>query len=219
MARTPAHASGITTRDRLIRVAEELFAAQGVHGAQLREIVTRAGQANPSAVQYHFGSREGLLEALMTERQQRVEAALATHAADIDVDVEDAPLQELLRALIAAESSELLTGRGRHCLRISAQLSHDSGVRTRQPHPGLAGTGYWRLICALERPLAEPPHPLPEPVRLERIDLVLSLIGTALAERARQLTAREPTLTTDPAFLADLVTVSAAMLTAPTPTS
>ncbi|WP_042419294.1 TetR/AcrR family transcriptional regulator [Streptacidiphilus anmyonensis] len=213
MARTPA--SGISTRDRLLRVAEELFATSGVHGAQLREIVTRAGQANPSAVQYHFGSREGLLEALMAERQQRVEAALAA----LGVRVEQASLPELLDALITAESSELRTERGRHCLRISAQLSHDSGVRSRQPHPGLAGTGYWRLISALERPLTDPPHALPEPVRLERIDLVLSLIGTALAERARQLTAGEPTLTTNAAFLADLAAISTAMLTAPTPSS
>ncbi|WP_042444573.1 TetR family transcriptional regulator [Streptacidiphilus jiangxiensis] len=213
MARTPA--SGTSTRDRLLRAAEEQFATRGVHGAQLRDIVAQAGQANPSAVQYHFGSREGLLAQLLAERQRRVEDALTA----LGVDVDTATLPQLLRALIAAEGGELRTERGRHCLRITAQLSHDSGVRTRTPHPGLTGTGYWRLICALERPLTALPTPLPEPVRLERIDLALSLIGTALAERARQLTSGEPPLTEEPAFLADLAAVSAAMLTTPHPHS
>ncbi|MFC7467297.1 TetR family transcriptional regulator [Actinomadura keratinilytica] len=60
-----------------MRAAEEVFAAQGVDGAQLRDITRLAGQANPSAVQYHFGSRAGLLDAVMAERQERTEAVLA----------------------------------------------------------------------------------------------------------------------------------------------
>lgn len=209
MARTPTN--GPSTRERLILAAEQLFATRGVDGAQLRDIVALAGQANPSAVQYHFGSREHLLLALMAERQQRVEAVLAQQ----QPDPTGLPLVELLDALVTAEGTELHTERGRHCLRISAQISHRSGIRTREPHPGLAGTGYWRLICELERPLGA----LPEPVRLERIDLALTLIGAALAERARQLADREPPLTDEPVFLADLVSMTAALLTAPHPPS
>ncbi|MFJ5231166.1 TetR/AcrR family transcriptional regulator [Kitasatospora sp. NPDC088391] len=199
-----------STRERLIRAAERRFAADGVHGAQLREVVREAGQANPSAVQYHFGSREGLLEAVMAERQQRTERALAARLPE----PEGQPLDELLAALVDAEATELATERGRACLRISTQVSHRSGIRERQPHPGLAGTLYWRLILALEPPLG---RVAPEPVRLERIDLALTLVGAALAERARQLTAGEPTLTGDEAYLADLVAVCAALLTAPLP--
>ncbi|WP_229847673.1 TetR/AcrR family transcriptional regulator [Kitasatospora griseola] len=214
MARDMATTSGAdptgtgTTRDRLIRSAEQQFAAQGVHGAQLREVVRGAGQANPSAVQYHFGSREGLLDAVMAERQHRTERALAERLPE----PEGRPLAELLGALIDAEATELRTERGRDCLRISTQVSHDSGIRERRPHPGLAGSRYWRLISELEAPLVEL---LPEPVRLERIDLVLTLIGAALAERARQLAAGEPTLTADGGYLADLVSVCHAALTAP----
>lgn len=197
-----------TTRERLIRAAEQQFAAQGVHGAQLREVVRQAGQANPSAVQYHFGSREGLLDAVMAERQQRTERALAERLPE----PEGRPLAELLGALIDAEATELRTERGRDCLRISTQVSHDSGIRERRPHPGLAGSLYWRLISELEAPLVEL---LPEPVRLERIDLALTLIGAALAERARQRTGGEPTLTDDDGYLADLVSVCHAALTAP----
>lgn len=201
---------GGSTRERLIRAAERLFAVHGVHGAQLREVVRDAGQANPSAVQYHFGSREGLLEAVMAERQRRTERALAERLPE----PAGRPLEELLGALVDAEATELRTERGRHCLRISTQVSHRSGIRERRPHPGLAGTRYWRLICELEVPL----KPLaPEPVRLERIDLALTLIGAALAERARQISEGEPTLSEDGAYLADLVAVCGALLTAPAP--
>ncbi|MFF4344045.1 TetR/AcrR family transcriptional regulator [Kitasatospora sp. NPDC001540] len=202
--------TGGSTRELLIRSAERLFAAQGVYGAQLREVVRRAGQANPSAVQYHFGSREGLLDAVMAERQQRTERALAERLPQ----PEGHSLGELLRALIDAEGTELRTERGRDCLRISTQVSHRSGIRERRPHAGLAGTLYWRLITELEAPLV----PLaPEPVRLERIDLALTLIGAALAERARQLAEGEHTLSDDRAYLADLVSVCAGLLTAPVP--
>ncbi|RAJ47014.1 TetR family transcriptional regulator [Kitasatospora sp. SolWspMP-SS2h] len=201
---------GGSTRARLIRSAERAFAARGVHGAQLREVVRGAGQANPSAVQYHFGSREGLLDAVMAERQRRTERALAERLPR----PEGCGLGELLGALVDAESTELRTERGRDCLRISTQVSHRSGIRERRPHAGLTGTLYWRLILALEEPLVAL---APEPVRLERIDLALTLIGAALAERARQLAEGEPTLSGDRAYLADLVSVCTGLLTAPVP--
>lgn len=204
MART----SGPETREKLIRAAEQVFAAQGVDGAQLRDIVALAGQSNPSAVQYHFGSRAGLLDAVMAGRQGRTEQVLGPLLAEAP----DEP-HELIGALVAAEASELRTERGRRCLRISAQLSHESGVRTRTPHPTLDGTVYWRLIERIEACLTG----LPEPLRLERLDLALTVVGAAMADRARQyLDGTEP-LTREALFLADLVQTTTALLQAPPP--
>ncbi|MGW3387671.1 TetR/AcrR family transcriptional regulator [Streptomyces cinereoruber] len=206
MART----SGPETREKLIRAAEELFAAQGVHGAQLRDVVARAGQANPSAVQYHFGSRAGLLDAVMAGRQARTEAVLAPLLESTGDD-----LKGLVTALVTAEASELRTERGRRCLRISAQLSHESGVRARTPHPALAGTAYWRLIERIADRLAA--AGLPEPLLLERLDLALTVVGAALADRARQyLDGTEP-LTGEALFLADLAETTTALLRASRP--
>lgn len=218
MART----SGPETRRKLLRAAEELFALKGVDGALTRDITRLAGQSNPSAVQYHFGSRQGLLDAVMAGRQDRTEAALAPRLAELlagadpGPDPREAPgpdLRALLAALVDAEATELATEGGRHCLLISAQLSHESGVRTRTPHPTLAGTGYWRLIRLIENRL----DVLPEPVRLERLDLALTLIGAALGDRARQYLDGTRTLTDEPLFLADLVGMTTAMLRAPAP--
>ncbi|WP_426363065.1 TetR/AcrR family transcriptional regulator [Streptomyces sp. E-08] len=208
MART----SGPETREKLIRAAEELFAAQGVDGAQLRDIVALAGQANPSAVQYHFGSRAGLLDAVMAGRQARTEQVLAPL-----LDAAGDDLRQLVSALVTAEAGELRTDRGRRCLRISAQLSHESGVRTRTPHPTLAGTAHWRLIERIADRLAA--GGLPEPLLLERLDLALTVVGAAMADRARQyLDGAEP-LTDEPLFLADLVETTTALLRASQPRS
>ena len=53
-----------STRLRILLAAEQLFAERGVDGVSLREIGAAAGQRNNSAVQYHFGDRDGLLRAL-----------------------------------------------------------------------------------------------------------------------------------------------------------
>ncbi|WP_030758616.1 TetR/AcrR family transcriptional regulator [Streptomyces griseus] len=208
MART----SGPETREKLIRAAEELFASQGVDGAQLRDITRLASQANPSAVQYHFGSRAGLLDAVMAGRLARTERVLVALAPGAGEDV-----RGLVTALVTAEASELRTDRGRRCLRVSAQLSHESGVRSRTPHPTLAGTAYWALIDRIAARLAE--DGLPGPLLLERLDLALTVVGAALADRARQyLDGAEP-LTDEPLFLADLVETTTALLRAPRPRS
>ncbi|MFI9326114.1 TetR/AcrR family transcriptional regulator [Kitasatospora sp. NPDC052868] len=223
MARTSA---GHETREKLLRAAEELFATRGVEGAPTRDITRLAGQGNPSAVQYHFGSREGLLDAIMAARQERTGQALAPRLAGLGpagpTGVADLP--DLLGALIAAEATELRTRHGRYCLRIAAQINHHGGVRARAPHPTSApaaaptgaaptGGGHRRVVGMVEDRLRD----LPEPLRLERIDLALTLIGAALADRAQQYLTGSTPLTDEEAFLADLGAMSAAMLTAPAP--
>ena len=55
------------TRHRLIEAATRGFAEQGVHTASLLEITRQAGQRNRGAVHYHFGSREGMLVAVLEQ--------------------------------------------------------------------------------------------------------------------------------------------------------
>lgn len=62
------------TREHLINVAERLFAQQGIDGVSLRAIGVAAGQRNNSAAQYHFGSKQGLLDAIVAARSAVIEA-------------------------------------------------------------------------------------------------------------------------------------------------
>jgi AcrR family transcriptional regulator len=63
----------IDAKTRLILAGEQLFAKSGINGASMREIATKAGQANHAAVQYHFGSREGLVRAIFDYRMEQME--------------------------------------------------------------------------------------------------------------------------------------------------
>lgn len=51
------------TRERLLAAAERIFAREGISRTSVRQITTEAG-VNVAAVNYHFGSREGLIEAI-----------------------------------------------------------------------------------------------------------------------------------------------------------
>ncbi|QEN16457.1 TetR/AcrR family transcriptional regulator [Mycolicibacterium sp. ELW1] len=63
------NASGESTRVMLMQVAERLFATRGIEAVTLREIQEAAGQSNTSVIRYHFGSRDGLIRALIAYRQ------------------------------------------------------------------------------------------------------------------------------------------------------
>lgn len=66
------HSTGEATRELLLVTAERLFATSGVDGVSLREIQVAAGQSNSSVVTYHFGSKEGLVRALLEFRYRTV---------------------------------------------------------------------------------------------------------------------------------------------------
>ena len=59
----------------LILAAEVVFARDGIDGASLREIAALAGQRNHHAVQYHFGSRNSLVQAVFDYRMAQMEEA------------------------------------------------------------------------------------------------------------------------------------------------
>lgn len=66
-------ASRVDGRTKLILAAEMLFARGGIEGVSLREIAAAAGQGNHHAVQYHFRSREGLVQAVFDYRMWQME--------------------------------------------------------------------------------------------------------------------------------------------------
>ena len=57
----------IDTKDRILDTAERLFADKGYPATSLRDITNEAG-VNLAAVNYHFGSKEALLSAVLDRR-------------------------------------------------------------------------------------------------------------------------------------------------------
>lgn len=57
------------TRARIVKAAARIFAEQGYEGASIRTIVAKA-DVNQAAINYHFGSKEGLYRAVLSDALQ-----------------------------------------------------------------------------------------------------------------------------------------------------
>ncbi len=60
-----------STKDRILNAAEALFAQQGFSGTSLRE-VTGLADVNIAAVNYHFGSKENLINEVFRRRMDEM---------------------------------------------------------------------------------------------------------------------------------------------------
>jgi len=73
---------GEDTRRRLIETAIEIFAIHGYEGASTRVLAERAG-VNLPAIQYYFGSKEGLYRAAIEHIIRHIEARMAPIGAKV----------------------------------------------------------------------------------------------------------------------------------------
>lgn len=65
LSATSMPAAEQSTREKILSTAESLFANRGVDAVSLQEINTAAQQRNRNATQYHFGNKEGLVQAIL----------------------------------------------------------------------------------------------------------------------------------------------------------
>jgi AcrR family transcriptional regulator len=88
------------TRDRLLDVAEELFSEKGVSGTSLR-LLTRTAGTNLAAVHYHFGSKDGLLDAVLERRARAMNRERLADLACLEASPDAEPrVEDILRAFI-----------------------------------------------------------------------------------------------------------------------
>ena len=86
-----ATTSQFSTKDRILGAAEELFAQHGFAGTSLRQVTTRA-DVNIAAVNYHFGSKENLvnevfrrrMDEMSARRLAQLKAALQQHPGELE---------------------------------------------------------------------------------------------------------------------------------------
>jgi len=87
-----------STRQRILGAAEELFAERGFAAASLRQ-VTAAAKVNLAAVNYHFGSKNNLIEEVFRRRLDELSQRRLERLADV-AQSESATLETLLDAFI-----------------------------------------------------------------------------------------------------------------------
>ena len=119
-----------------------------------------------------------------------------------------------MQAYVAAEAAELAHDSGRHCLRIVAQLAHETGFRDGEPHPVLRGSVLWQLLERVDARLVRDCG-VPPDLAKERVESMVMLVGAAFADRARRLQHERKQAVDGARYYADLTATLTALLTAP----
>lgn len=198
------------TKERLLDAALELFATHGCWTTPLAWVVRAAGQRNQSAIQYHFGSRGGLIYALI-ERDRAPELQQRQALLDrIATTGESGDLRAAVAALVLPPCAALAERPGRRLRLIIADVAH--GISNDQlANPSPPDTARTVRLIAAAMP------PMPEPIRTSRIAAALRLMIEMTAARAREIDAGSGTLVDAQTFERNLQEMICSLLTAPTP--
>jgi AcrR family transcriptional regulator len=117
-----------STRERILSVATELFAAQGFNGVSLRALTNEAG-VNLASVGYHFRSKEGLIAAIFDRHcQPMIEERRHRLAACEEKPGRPPLLEQIIEAFItpALDVSADTAGGGATFSRLRAVLAHEN---------------------------------------------------------------------------------------------
>jgi AcrR family transcriptional regulator len=198
------------TREKLLRAAEHLFARHG-QDVPIREIHALAGQKNASAIQYHFGSKEELVQAIIDRHAPTPDDMDAVRA---DLESRQAVPRSFVEAIVRRLCAYLGNEESRDYIRFSFHYLQQTSLRA-----VLAQETQHHSMAAVyaETELVRRMFPaLPERLVRERAVASMSFVALEVAERARLIddASTEGVLDEDE-FIANLVDMAAAILTAP----
>lgn len=198
---------GSDTRQRLLEAAEGLFAEKGIWQVSTGEIVRAAGQRNASALSYHFGPRDKVLEAVLIDHGDPIDARRAELRAQLNGPGD---VEQFVGVLVSAIAPCLDQARGRRYLQIVDQVSgltfSPSAFEAGMP-PNL------RSILAELRAALEPGVPLE--LHQERLKAMVMLMTASLADRVRLLDSGVAPALDHRTYVANLVGMLVGVLCAP----
>ena len=199
------------TREKLIRAAEYLFARHGFD-VPIRDIQDRAGQRNATALQYHFGGKKELVWAIIEKHSPSPDELQAVR--DDLASKQDDP-GALVEAIVRRLAVKLGTEEGRDYSRLAFQLATLAPVRQSMVEgvdaPQLVSMPYETALIRASVP------GLSDRLVQERAVAGLAFILLQIADRARVIDDNESRgLIDEEEFVANLVDMTTALLTAPT---
>lgn len=101
------------TKLRIIAAAESLYAQRSLESVSFREIAQAAGNRNTNAVQYHFGNRETLVQAIFAWRVWQMEGPRGAALAQVEINDGLLDLPTLMR-ILCEPILDLTDDHGRH---------------------------------------------------------------------------------------------------------
>lgn len=191
---TPAKASPPTTKHSsrvpasrgkesaaaLIATAQRLFAERGIDAVSFREIAREAGQKNNSALAYHFGSKEALIQAILDAGMQEVNVLRNDYVDQLYTSGRYTDLRALAEALVWPLATKLLTEKKKTYNRFlaAAQLHPDIDLGASSTE---VDRGFRRVYELLEAALPN----VPGPILRQRWLASISFMMFALADYER----------------------------------
>jgi AcrR family transcriptional regulator len=167
-------------RDRILLAAEQLIAERGVD-VPFREIAAGAGQRNNSAVHYHFGSREGLISAVLELRTAPQEELRLQLLAELEEQGRAGDLAALVETLVRPLCETPYAAGATHYARFVEQIRN---------HTALADTVFdvrrWPTSRIVAGRIAQALDHLPPAVRRRRLQSLLAVEFSLLAEHERR---------------------------------
>ena len=146
----PEHA----TRTRILDAAEELFMQHGFEGTSMRQLTARA-RVNLAAVNYHFGSKDALIEAVFRRRLDPMNAERIAALGRL----EDLSPESIIRAFIGPSLRliEDAKGGGRNFIRLLGRTYSEPAKELRALIGHMYAPTMERYKAALERALPQMP--------------------------------------------------------------
>jgi AcrR family transcriptional regulator len=149
------------TQIRILDVAEELFMQHGFEGASMRMLTARAG-VNLAAINYHFGSKDALIEAVF---RRRLDAMNAERIAELERLEQESGAKALapesiIRAFIGTSlrMMEDARGGGRNFTRLLGRAYTEPAKPIRQLIGQMYAPAMERFKAAFSRALPELPR-------------------------------------------------------------
>jgi AcrR family transcriptional regulator len=189
------------TPTRILDAAERLFAERGIESVSVRSILAAAG-VNVALAHYHFGSREGLIAALLEARVAPLVAEMARGIEEADARGQGASLEDVLRAYFAP-AARWIVERPR-CARLCALLQTSPSPEIRSLGEDAVRGVMNRLAAAVLKRV--PANLAPKQVFLRLLLMVGGPFYIASGwERVLQSARRrlEPDVRFDPAMIAE----------------
>jgi AcrR family transcriptional regulator len=203
----------VATRARIVSAAERLFGERGIDATSLAEINKAAGQRNRSAVQYHFGGKQGVVHAILDKHTPGIEQR--RHAMLDEIEAAGfSDMRRLAEALVlpVAEKLDDPDG-GRSFLRLNAQLIGHPSFPLLSLHTQRINRGADRL----NRLIASTAPDWPEALWVPRWLLLIGVLFHGMADYAHLLDAgsKAPEAPARTLFVSNLIDCVVAILQAP----
>ena len=150
-----APSAPVSGREAIMASALRLFGERGFEGVRTAEILDAAGQRNQTALQYHFGSREGLYQAILHQYLRPIDDRRMAIVNPRGLARPRASLDTCLRAMVDPLIDEVGEGdEGIAYLRFLRQFTSRPGFDILQVSRALNYPGMNTLVAEMHRHLA-----------------------------------------------------------------